>query len=75
MEDDVDAQYGINLVSNVDIERDDDNQEDKYEEEEDEKEMDADEEDEDEDDDDGKEPGTIGLGEILKHRLTMQIAW
>jgi hypothetical protein len=70
MEDDVDAPDGVDLAGDVDMERDGEDEED--EEEEDEKEEDEKEEDEkeeeevlDEDEDNGKEPRTIGQGEMV----------
>jgi hypothetical protein len=63
MEDDVDALDGIDLDSIVHIERDSDNEVEENEQEEDEEK--EDEEKEDEDEDDGKEPWTIGEGEML----------
>jgi len=71
MKDDVDALDGVDLDSNVDMERDGDNdeegdEEEKDEEKEDEEEVEEeDEEEEEEDKDDGKEPRTIGQGEII----------
>jgi len=56
MEDDVDALDGVYLDGDVVMERDGDNEVEEVEQEEDE---------EDEDEDDGKEPGTIGQGEIV----------
>jgi len=58
MEDDEDKLDGVDIYCNVDMERDDDNKEEEDEEEEDEEE-------EDEDEDDGKEPRTIGQGEMV----------
>jgi len=63
MEDDVDAPDGVDLDGDVDMERDGDNEEEQDEEEQDEEEQD--EEEEDEDEDDGKEPRTIGQGEMV----------
>ena len=72
MEDDVDAPDGVDLDSDVDMERDGDNDEEEDDEEEDEEkeeEEEVDEEDEEEeedkDEDDGKEPRTIGPGEMV----------
>ena len=70
MKDDVDAPDGIDLDSNVDMEWDSDNKEEEDEENEDEQEENEDkEEDKDEeqdnDEDDGKEPQTIGQGEMV----------
>jgi hypothetical protein len=65
MEDDVDAPDSVDLDSDVDMERD--GEDEQHEEEEDEKEVvvvDEDEE-EDEDEDNGKEPQTIGQGEMV----------
>jgi hypothetical protein len=63
MEDDVDAQDSIDLDGDVDMERDGEDEED--EEEEDEKEVEVVDEDEEEDENNGKEPQTIGLGELV----------
>jgi hypothetical protein len=60
MEDDVDAPEGVDLDGDVDMERDGDDEE-----EEDEKKEDEEEEEVDEDEDDGKEPRTIGQGEMV----------
>jgi hypothetical protein len=57
-EDDVDAWDGVDLDGDVDMERDGDDEVQKEEQEEDE-------EDEDQDEDDGKEPRTIGQGEMV----------
>jgi hypothetical protein len=72
MEDDVDAPDGIELDGDVDMERDGDDDDEEDEEEEDEEkedEVEVEEEDEDEeedkDEDDGKEPRTIGQGEMV----------
>jgi len=69
IEDDVDAPDGVDLASDVDMGRVSDDEEEEDEEEEDEEEEDEDEEDEDkeedEDEDDGKEPRTIGPGELV----------
>jgi len=73
MEDDVDAPDSVDLDGDVDMERDSDDEEEEDKEEEDEKEeeeVDEDEEEdkdeeEDEDEDDGKEPWTIGQGEMV----------
>jgi len=69
MEDDVVALDGIDLDGDVHMKRDCDDEEEKDEEEKDEEEEDEVEEDEDEeedrDEDDGKEPRTIGQGEIV----------
>jgi hypothetical protein len=62
MEDDVDVPDGVDLDGNVDMERDGDDDEEEDEEEEDEEKED---EEEDMDDDDGKEPRTIGQGEMV----------
>jgi hypothetical protein len=62
MEDNVDAPDGIQLEGDVDIERDGDNDEGEDLEEEDEKKED---EEEDKDENDGKEPRTIGQGEMV----------
>jgi len=74
MEEDVDAPCAVDLGGDVNMERDGDNaeeedkveedEEEEDEEEEDEKEEDEDEE-QDEDEDDGKEPRTIGQGEMV----------
>jgi len=63
MQDDMDTLYGIDLDANVDMDGDVNNGEEKDEVEKDEEQ--GDEEDEDEDDDDGKEPRTIGQGEMV----------
>jgi len=64
MEDDVDTPDGVDLDGDVDMERDSEDEED--EEEEDEKEEDEKEEEVvDEDEDNGKEPRTIGKGEMV----------
>ena len=73
MEDDVDAQDGVDLDCDVDMERDGDDDKVEEEEEEDEekedeeevKEEDEEEEEEDKDEDDGKKPRTIGQGEMV----------
>ena len=71
MEEDVDAPYGVNLDGDVDMERDSDDEEGEDKEEEDEEEDEEEEQDEDEDkqededEDDGKEPRTIGKGEMV----------
>ena len=62
MEDDVDAPDGVDLDGDVDMERDGDDDEEEDEEEEDEEKED---EEEDKDEDDGKEPRTIGQGEMV----------
>jgi len=60
----VDVPYGVHLDNDVDMERDsDDDKEGDTGEEDEEKEEDK--EDEDEDEDDGKEPRTIGQGEMV----------
>jgi len=59
----VDAPYGVDLASDGDMKRDGEDEEEEDEEEEDEEE--EEEEDVDEDDDDGKEPWTIGQGEMV----------
>jgi len=59
MEDVVDTQDGFELDGDVDMERDGDKKEEEDEEQEEEEDK------EDEDEDDGKEPGTIGQGEIV----------
>jgi hypothetical protein len=70
MEDDVDAPDGVNLDGGVDMDRDSEDEKDEVEE--DEKEEDGKEEEvvdedeeEDQDEDNGKEPRTIGQGEIV----------
>jgi len=63
MEDDVDAPDGVDIHGDVDMERDGEDGED--EEEEDEKEEEVVNEDEEEDEDNGKEPPTIGQGEMV----------
>jgi hypothetical protein len=63
MEDDVDAQDGVDIDGDVDMERDGEDGED--EEEEDEKEEEVVDEDEEKDEDNGKEPRTIGQGELV----------
>jgi len=66
MEDDVDAPDGVNLDGDVDMERDGDDVEEEDEKKEDEEEEVVDEdEEEDKDEDDGKEPRTIGQGEMV----------
>jgi hypothetical protein len=66
MEDDVDAPDGVDLDGDVDMDRDGDDEEEEHEkkEDEDEEEVDQDEE-EEKDEDDGKEPRTIGQGEMV----------
>jgi hypothetical protein len=61
MEDDVDAPDGVDLDGDMDMERDGDDEEEDEEEEDEEKE----DEEEDKDEDDGKEPRTIGQGEMV----------
>jgi len=63
MEGDVDAQDGVDIDGDVDMEMDGEDGED--EEEEDEKEEEVVDEDEEEDEDSGKEPRTIGPGEMV----------
>jgi len=63
MEDDVGAPDGIDIDGDVDMERDGEDGED--EEEEDEREEEVVDEDEEEDEDNGKEPRTIGQGEMV----------
>jgi hypothetical protein len=63
MEEDVDAPDGVDLDGNVDMERDCEDEEDEEEEDEKEEEEVVD-EDEEEDENDGKEPQTIGQGEM-----------
>jgi len=63
MEDDVDVLDGVDLDSDVHMERDGEDEED--EEEEDEKEEEVVDENEEEDEDNGKEPRTIGQGEMV----------
>jgi hypothetical protein len=58
MEDDVDAPEGVELDGDVDMERDSDDEVE-------EDEQEDDEEEEDEDEGDGKEPRTIGQGEMV----------
>jgi len=67
MEDDVDAPDGVDLDGDVDMERDGDDDEEKDEEKEDEEVVEEEDEDEeeDQDEDDGKEPRTIGQGEMV----------
>jgi len=72
MEDDVDAPDGVDLDGDLDMERDGDNDEEEAEEEEDEEKEDEEvveeeneDEEEDKDEDDGKEPRTIGQGEMV----------
>ena len=72
MEDDVEALDGVDLSSDFDMERDGDDDEEVAEEEEDEEKEDEEEveeededEEEDKDEDDGKEPRTIGQGEMV----------
>jgi hypothetical protein len=59
--DDLDVLYGIDLNGDVDMEMDSDAKEEENQVEKDEKEEDE----EDEDEDNGKEPWTIGQGEII----------
>jgi len=63
MEDDVDAPDGVDIDGDVDLERDGEDGED--EEEEDEREEEVVDEDEEEDENNGKEPRTIGQGEMV----------
>jgi len=63
MEDDVDAPDGVDIDGDVDMERDGEDGED--EEEEDEREEEVVDEDKEEDEDNGKEPRTIGQGEMV----------
>jgi hypothetical protein len=63
MKDVVDAQHGIDFDDDVDMQKDGEDEEDEVEE--DEKEEVVVNEDEEEDDDNGKEPRTIGLGEMV----------
>jgi len=68
MEDDVDAPDGVDSDGNVDMQRDGDNEEEEDEQEEDEEkehEEEKKEEEEDGNEDDGKEPRTIGQGEMV----------
>jgi hypothetical protein len=67
MEDDVDAPDGVDLDGDVDMERDGDDDEEEDEEKEDEEEVEEEDEDEeeDQDEDDGKEPRTLGHGEMV----------
>jgi hypothetical protein len=66
MEDDVDAPDGVDLDGDVDMERDGDDEEGEDEKKEDEEEEVVDEDQvEDKDEDDGKEPRTIGQGEMV----------
>jgi len=65
MEDDVDAPDGVDLDGDVDMERDGEDEEDEEEDDEKEEEEVDEEEDEDEDEDNGKEPRTIGQGEMV----------
>jgi len=72
MEDDVDAPDSVDLDGDVDMERDcdddeeeDEEQEDEEQEDEEEEEEEDEDEEEDKDEDDGKEPRTIGQGEIV----------
>jgi len=72
MEDDVDTPGSVDLNGDVDIEKDGDDDEEENEEEEDEEKEDEEEveeededEEEDKDEDDGKEPRTIGQGEMV----------
>jgi len=64
MQDDVDTPYGICLTGTVDNERHSNNEEEEDEDKEDEEEENEDEE-KDKKEDDGKEPETIGQGEIV----------
>jgi len=63
MEDDVEAPDGVDLDGNVDMERDGEDEKDEVEQ--DEKEEEVVDEDEEEDEDNGKEPWTIGQGEMV----------
>ena len=63
LEDDVDAPDGVDINGDVDMERDGEDGED--EEEEDEREEEVVDDDEEEDEDNGKEPRTIGQGEMV----------
>jgi len=65
MEDDVDALDGVDLDGNADMKRDGDDEKDEEEDDEKEEEEVDEEEDEDEDEDNGKEPRTIGQGEMV----------
>jgi len=69
MQDDVKGPDGINSHANVDMERDHDNAEEQDTQEDDGEEEDEEKEDEEEeeakDEDDGKEPRTIGQGDML----------
>jgi len=67
IEDDVDAPDSVDLDGDVDMERDSDDDEEKDEEKEDEEEVEEEDEDEEEDQDkdDGKEPWTLGQGEMV----------
>ena len=67
MEDDVDAPDGVDLGGNVDMERDGDDDEEEDDGKEDDEEVEKEDEDEEEDldEDDGKEPRTIGQGEMV----------
>jgi hypothetical protein len=58
IEDNVDAEDGVDLDGDVDLKRDSDNEGEEHE-------QDEDEEEEDEDEDDGKEPLMIGQGEMI----------
>jgi hypothetical protein len=64
MENVVEAPYGVDLYSNVHMETDSDNEQEEDEDEEDEEEEDE-EEDENVNVNDGKEPWTIGQGEMV----------
>jgi hypothetical protein len=66
MEDDVEARDGVDSDGDVDMERDGDDEEEEDEKKEDEEEEAVDEdEEEDKEEDDGKEPWTIGQGEMV----------
>jgi len=65
MVDDVDAPDGVDFDGNVDMERHGEDEEDEEEEEEKNEEEVDEEEDEDEDENNGREPRTIGQGEMV----------
>jgi len=65
MEDDVDAPDSVDLNGDVDMERDGDDEDEEDEQEEDEHEEEDTAKEEDKDEDDGKEPRTIGQGEMV----------
>jgi hypothetical protein len=65
MEDDVDTPDSIDLVGDVEMETDSEDEEDEEEEDEKEEEVVDEHEEEEEDEDNGKQPRTIGQGDIV----------